>query len=86
MADRRVQYINGAIHSFGISIDTYIEEVDFHVMNLCTIDIMSGYPWFYNKNSSLSIEVFLERENNYCPSFDLQKKKWTIVPFVYMFY
>ena len=35
-ADGRVQYINGAIHSLGISMDTYIEEVDFHVMNLST--------------------------------------------------
>ena len=50
------QYINGAIHSLGISIDTYVEEVDFHVMNLCTIDVTLGYPWFYNKNSSLSID------------------------------
>ena len=57
LADGRVQYmINGVIHSLGISIDTYIEEVEFHVMNLCTIDIILGYAWFYNKNSSLSID------------------------------
>ena len=58
LANGRLQYINGAIHSLGISIDTYIEEVDFHVMNLCTTDAILGYPWFYNKNSSLSIDWF----------------------------
>ena len=56
LVDGRVQYINGVIHSLGISIDTYIEEVDFHVMNLSTTDVILGYPWFYNKNSSLSID------------------------------
>ena len=49
LAEGRVQYINRVIHSLGISIDTYIEEVDFHVMNLCTTDVILGYPWFYNK-------------------------------------
>ena len=44
LAHGRVQYINGAIHSLGISIDTSIEEVDFHVMNLCTTDVILGYP------------------------------------------
>ena len=53
LADGRVQYINGAIHSLGISIDTYVEEVDFHVMNLCTTDVILGYPWLYIKNSSV---------------------------------
>ena len=56
LADGRVQYINGAIHSLGISIDTYVEEVDFHVMNLSTTDVILGYPWIFNKNPSLSID------------------------------
>ena len=56
LADGRVHYINGAIHLLGISIDTYVEEIDFHVMNLCNIDVILGYPWFYNKNSSLVID------------------------------
>ena len=34
LADGRVQHINGAIHSLGISIDTYIEEVDFFLILL----------------------------------------------------
>ena len=49
LADARVQCINGMIHSFEIYIDTYIEQVDFHVMNLCTTDVTVGYPWFFNK-------------------------------------
>ena len=56
LADGRVQYINGAIHSLGVSIETYVEEVNFHVMNLCTTAVILGYPWFYNKNSSLFID------------------------------
>ena len=31
LADGRVQYINGAIHSLGISIDTYVEDEE-HIM------------------------------------------------------
>ena len=39
-ADGRVQYINGVVYLLGISIDTYVEEVDFHVMNLCTTNVV----------------------------------------------
>ena len=49
-ADGRVRYINDVIHSLAIYIDTYVEQVDFHVMNLYTIDILLGYP-------SLSIDL-----------------------------
>ena len=28
------------VHSLAIYIDTYVEQVDFHVMNLCTTDVI----------------------------------------------
>ena len=44
LADGRIQYINRVIHSLGISIDTYVEEIDFHALNLCTTNVILGYP------------------------------------------
>ncbi len=56
LADGGIQYINGAIHELPIHIDTYVESVDFHVMSLRSTDVILGYPWFFNKNSSLAID------------------------------
>jgi hypothetical protein len=56
LADGGIQYINGAIHQLLISINSYVEKLDFHVMKLRSADVILGYPWFYNKNSSLSID------------------------------
>ena len=44
MADGRVQYTYEVIQSLVIYIDTYVEQVDFHVMNLCTTDVILCYP------------------------------------------
>ena len=64
--------MNGVIHSLGISIDTYVEEIDFHVMNLSTTNVILGYPRFFNKNSSLSIDWVHDAITlvlNDCPQF-----------------
>ena len=50
-ADGRVRYINDVIHSLAIYIDTYKEQLDFHLINLYTTNVILGYPWFFNKNS-----------------------------------
>ena len=56
MANGSVQYISGIVCQLPIQIDTYLEKLDFHVMKLqSTYDIL-GYPWFFNKNPSLSID------------------------------
>ena len=50
MANGNVQYISGIVCQLPIQIDTYLEKLDFHV------DVILGYPWFFNKNPSLSID------------------------------
>ena len=42
--DGIVQYINDVIHSLEIHINTYVEKVDFHAINLHTTDVIVGYP------------------------------------------
>ena len=56
LAGGGIQYINGAVHQVPVHIDSYVEKLDFHVMKLRSADVILGYPWFYNKNSSLSID------------------------------
>ena len=33
-----------------------MEKLDFHIMSLRSTDVILGYPWLFNKNSSLSID------------------------------
>ena len=33
-----------------------MEKFDFHVMKLQSADVILGYPWFINKNPSLSVD------------------------------
>ena len=56
LADGGVQYINGEIHQLLIHIDTYVEKLNFHVMNLRSTYVILRYPRFFNTNSSLSID------------------------------
>ena len=56
MANGNVQYISGIVCQLPIQIDTYLEKLDFHVMKLQSADVILGYPWFFNKNPSLSID------------------------------
>ena len=56
LADGGIQYINEQIHDLQIHIDTYEENLDFDVMSLRSTDVVLGYPWFFNKNSSLCID------------------------------
>ena len=39
-----------------LSTATYLEKIDFHVMKLQSAYVILGYPWFFNKKPSLSID------------------------------
>ena len=56
MANGGVQYITGLASQLLVHIDTYMERLDFHVMKLQSADVILGYPWFFNKSRSLSID------------------------------
>ena len=56
MANGSVQYIIGPTSQLVVHIDAYMKRLDFHVIKLQSIDVILGYPWFYNKNPSLSID------------------------------
>ena len=56
LLDRRVQYINGVIHQLPNNMDSYVEKVNFHVVNFRSADVTLSYLWFYNTNPSLSKE------------------------------
>ena len=56
MANGGVQYITGLASQLLVHIDTYMERLNFHVMKLQSADVILGYPWFFNKSHSLSID------------------------------
>ena len=48
MENGGIQYLSGIVGQLPIKINTYMENLDFHVMILQYATLILGYPWFFN--------------------------------------